>query len=98
MLTIIETPTFQKLADKIWSEEERLEFISWISKNPTAGDVIPKAEGARKIRWSAGSKGKRGGVRIIYFNQIGQGLIYLVTIYPKSQRENISAKEINKVL
>ncbi len=98
MLTIIETPTFQRQVDKIWSEDELLNFISWIAKNPTAGDVIPKADGARKIRWSAGNKGKRGGVRVIYFNQIAQGLIYLITIYPKSQRENMSAKEINKVL
>ena len=51
MKTVIETPTFSKLADKIWTEDERLDFISFISNNPKAGDVIPNAEGARKIRW-----------------------------------------------
>ena len=50
MRTIIETPTFKKLADKIWSEDERLDFIKWISLNPLAGDVIPGADGARKVR------------------------------------------------
>ena len=48
MRAVIETPTFEKLADKIWSEDERLDFIKWISLNPLAGDVIPGADGAPK--------------------------------------------------
>ncbi len=50
MRTVIETPTFQKQAEKIWSEDERLAFIAWIAEHPTAGDVIPGADGARKVR------------------------------------------------
>ncbi len=41
MRTVIETPTFQKQAEKLWSEEERLTFVSWIAEHPEAGDVIP---------------------------------------------------------
>lgn len=52
MRTVIETPTFQKQAEKLWSEDERLAFIDWIAANPLAGDVIPGADGARKVRWS----------------------------------------------
>ena len=97
MRTVIETPTFQKQADALWTEDERLEFVTWISMNPLAGDVIPGADGARKVRWSAKSKGKRGGVRVVYFNLSEQGVVYLVAIYAKSDRENISANEIRKV-
>ena len=50
MFTVIETPTFQKQVAKVWTEAERLEFIAWIAANPTAGDVIPGADGARKVR------------------------------------------------
>jgi len=50
MRTVIETPTFQKQADKLWAEDERLAFIDWIAQNPGVGDVIPDAEGARKVR------------------------------------------------
>ena len=96
MKTIIETETFKKQADKIWSEDERLEFVTYIAKNPTAGDVIPNAEGARKIRWTVGSKGKRGGTRIIYFN-IDLNFLCLVAIYKKSNQSNISPKQIKKV-
>ncbi|RKZ37053.1 MAG: DNA-binding protein [Gammaproteobacteria bacterium] len=92
----IETPTFQKQSEKIWSEDERLDFISWIAVNPLAGDVIPNAEGARKVRWSIKGSGKRGGARIIYFNQSEQGQIILITIYKKSEPENISRREIKE--
>ena len=44
MKTVRETETFKRQADKIWSEEERLEFISYLASNPTVGDVIPKAD------------------------------------------------------
>ena len=96
MRTVIETPTFEKLADKVWSEDERLDFIKWISLNPLAGDVIPGADGARKVRWSSKGQGKRGGVRVVYFNVSKQGVIYLITLYQKSEKETISPKEIGK--
>ncbi|MCU0809381.1 MAG: DNA-binding protein [Candidatus Contendobacter sp.] len=98
MRTVVETPTFQRQASEIWSEDERLDFITWISKNPLAGDVIPGAEGARKVRWSLQSKGKRGGVRVIYFNLSAQDVVYLVAIYKKSERETMNAHDLKKVM
>lgn len=98
MRTVIETPTFQKQADKIWTETERLDFVTWIAQNPLAGDVIANADGARKVRWAAAGKGKRGGVRVIYFNLSEQGVIYLITLYQKSAQENITANNINKAV
>ncbi len=49
MYTVIETATFQKQAEKIWNESERIEFINWIAENAHVGDVIPGAQGARKV-------------------------------------------------
>ena len=98
MRTVIETPTFQKQADKVWTEDERLTFIDWIAANPLIGDVIPGAQGARKVRWSVAGRGKRGGVRVIYFNLTEQGVVVLVTMYTKNEQENIAVKEIKKAL
>ena len=50
MLTVIETPIFQKYAADIWSDAERKTFINWLSRNPEAGDVIPGTAGLRKVR------------------------------------------------
>jgi mRNA-degrading endonuclease RelE of RelBE toxin-antitoxin system len=98
MRTVIETPTFQKQAEKIWSEEERLAFIDWIARNPLAGDVIPGAEGARKVRWSVAGKGKRGGVRVIYFNLTEQGTLVLITLYQKADQADIRPNDIQKAV
>ena len=98
MHTVIETPSFQKQADKIWSEEERLDFVDWIVANPLAGDVIPGADGVRKTRGAASGKGKRGGVRVIYFNRSEEGIIYLIAIYRKSEKQTMTAKDIKQVL
>ncbi len=96
MLTVVETTTFQGEAAAIWSSEEREEFITWIAANPQAGDVIPGAEGARKIRWKRAGSGKRGGARVVYVNFLPEGFLLLIAIYTKSERENLTAKDIHK--
>jgi mRNA-degrading endonuclease RelE of RelBE toxin-antitoxin system len=98
MRTVIETPTFQKQAEKIWSEEELLAFIDWIASNPLAGDVIPGAEGAGKVRWSIAGKGKRGGVRVIYFNLTEQGSMVSITLYQKADQADIRPSDIQKAV
>jgi mRNA-degrading endonuclease RelE of RelBE toxin-antitoxin system len=95
MLTVSETKSFKKQADKVWSQDERHEFIDWIAVNPNAGDVIPGAEGARKVRWSIAGKGKRGGVRVIYFN-VNENEVLLFAVYAKSEKENMTPDEIGK--
>lgn len=98
MRTVVETPTFQKQAGKIWSKVERLEFIDWIAANPMAGEVIPGADGARKVRWSRAGSGKSGGARVIYFNLTEEEIVLLVAMYSKAKRTNMSPAEIRKVV
>ena len=50
--TVIETPTFSRLAADYWTEEERSTFASYIAANPEGGDVVPDSGGVRKVRWS----------------------------------------------
>jgi hypothetical protein len=95
--TIIETPLFSRLAADYWTEDERGAFATWLSGNPKAGDVIPASGGIRKVRWSRTSSGKRGGVRVIYFNQLSNGEIWLLLIYSKSARENIPAHVLRAI-
>jgi mRNA-degrading endonuclease RelE of RelBE toxin-antitoxin system len=90
MYTVKETPYFQREAAKIWRNEEREAFIDWISENPLAGDVVKEVGGLRKVRWSRSGTGKSGGVRVIYFNQLDDGFIVLLTIYSKSVNDTLS--------
>ena len=96
MFTVIEHPTFQRQAAAIWRDEEREAFINWIACNPLAGDVIPDAEGARKVRWSASGRGKRGGARVIYFNWLDEGCIELFAVYAKAERANMTAAQVRR--
>ena len=96
MSPVIETPTFQKQVATVWTEACRLEFIAWIAANPTAGDVIPGADGARKVRWAVQGKGKRGGARVVYFNLSDDELVLLVAVYAKADKTNILPNEIER--
>lgn len=89
MYTIVETPTFVRLAADIWSEAELMEFRLWLAGNPLAGDVIPGAGGLRKVRWSRLGMGKRGGARVVYFNQLSEGVIALLMVYAKAKFDNL---------
>ena len=96
MLTISESRAFIRTMEGIWGEGERSEFINWIAANPQAGDVIPGAEGARKVRWKRAGSGKRGGTRVVYVNFLPEGFLLLIAIYAKSERENLTAKAIQQ--
>lgn len=89
MLTVVETPIFTKLSADYWDEGERLEFVSALAADPLAGAVVPGTGGVRKIRWTRPGFGKRGGVRVIYYNRTERGEIWLLLIYAKSAKDNI---------
>lgn len=91
MWTIVETPTFQRLWPDYWTEEDRGEFATWLALVPDAGDVVPGSGGVRKVRWSRKGTGKRGGVRVVYFNRLANGEIWLLLIYAKNVQDNIPA-------
>jgi hypothetical protein len=96
MQTVIETATFQKRRAALWTDDEYDEFIDYIARHPKAGDVIQGAQGARKVRWKRQGTGKSGGVRVIYVHYAEDGIVYLVTIYAKSERGNITRDEIRE--
>ncbi|WP_418132669.1 type II toxin-antitoxin system RelE/ParE family toxin [Variovorax sp. 375MFSha3.1] len=97
MLTVVETPTFQKLWPNYWTEEERDEFAAYISENPDAGDPVQRSGGVRKVRWSRAGSGKSGGVRVVYFNRQKPGEIVLLLIYAKANLDSISGETLKEL-
>jgi mRNA-degrading endonuclease RelE of RelBE toxin-antitoxin system len=73
MYTVIETPVYSKMVDKILTESERDSFAAFIASNPQAGSVARGSGGIRKVRWAQQGRGKSGGARIIYYNKSGLG-------------------------
>lgn len=89
MLTIIETPIFQRMVRDVMDAVELSEFITFISTAPLAGDVITGTGDLRKVRWSRAGMGKRGGARVIYFNRLTSGEVVLVAAYAKAKFDNM---------
>lgn len=92
-ITVAETAVFLRQAREVWSEAEHEEFVLYIAGNPEAGTVIPDTGGVRKVRWSRTGKGKRGGVRVIYFYYRSDRPLYLLMVYAKARREDLDPDE-----
>lgn len=97
MLTVVETLLFQKLWPLYWTEDERGAFAAYIALHPTAGDVVPRSGGIRKVRWSRAGMGKSGGVRVIYFTRNAEGEVVLLTLYAKAKTDNLTGEKLKEI-
>lgn len=98
MHCIIETESFRKAADTAGiSPDERHRIITEISENPTLGDIIPGTGGARKIRFGHKNKGKSGGVRVITYFAADDIPVFLLDVYSKGERIDLSQAERNEL-
>jgi hypothetical protein len=68
-------------------------FITFIAHYPEAGAIIPGSGGVRKVRWPRRGAGKRGGVRVIYYFHGEAMPLFLLTVYAKSRRTDLSESE-----
>lgn len=95
MHTIVEIPQYSRKADKLLSEIEKNEIISYLAFHPKAGEILTGTGGIRKIRWKREGKGKSGGVRIIYYYHNENIPLFLLSIFGKGEMANISKPERN---
>jgi hypothetical protein len=71
--------------------------VAFVGTNPDAGDVIPETGGVRKLRWPSRGKGKRGGVRVIYYFHSEAFPLWRLTVYAKNQKANLTRTERNDI-
>ncbi len=93
----IETPTFTRSIGKLMDDDEYAKLQLALVLRPDWGKVIPGSGGLRKLRWAGSGRGKRGGLRVIYYWQTADGQIWLLLAYPKSEREDLSHDEIKQL-
>ena len=93
MITVIETSSFIKDAERLMSAKERMELVNHISINPEAGDIIPKTGGVRKLRFAREGQGKSGSFRVIYYYYNQKNPVYLFSVFGKNEKTNITDAE-----
>ena len=97
LITIAEVPEFVRRAARLLSAEERTALLVYLAANPRAGDLIPGTGGVRKLRWARGGRGKSAGVRAIYYFHSEAMPLYLLTVFGKNERADLTAAERNEL-
>ena len=94
-VVFIETPVFTAQVTKQISDEEYADLQNFLAAQPEAGSLIPGSGGARKIRWRdpGRGKGKRGGVRMIYFYRDRHDQIIMLFLFDKNQQDNLTTDQ-----
>ena len=94
MSVFFETSVFTRRVTDLLSDDEYAEMQRVLVANPDAGAVIPGSGGLRKMRWAIQARGKRGGVRVIYFHLISRDQFYMLLIYGKNEQDDLSPEQL----
>jgi|SRR5438270_3422300 mRNA-degrading endonuclease RelE of RelBE toxin-antitoxin system len=97
-MVFVETSLFSKLLGDYLSEDEYRDLQNHLVAHPEAGALIRGSGGVRKVRWRAGGKGKSGGIRVIYYWAKRDEQVFLLTLYGKGERQDLSAADLRRVL
>lgn len=93
-MQIVRTSLFVRSVKRLGaSSEDMARLETEIATNPQAGEVVPGLMGIRKIRFTLGNKGKRGGGRAIYFLMVADDLAVLIFAYSKSTQEDLTQEQ-----
>ena len=96
--TFIQSPQFSKAWDEyIYDDDELRKIEIDIMQNPKKYPVIKGTGGLRKLRWKLGNKGKRGGIRICYVDFEEHEIVYMMLLYVKNEKEDLTKEEVRKV-
>lgn len=97
MMSFVETRLFTRMVGDYLSDDE-YGALQWaLAKDPEAGDLVKGSGGVRKVRWSVAGRGKRGGVRVIYYARTHLSEIWMLTIYAKNVAESIPANVLRQI-
>lgn len=96
-LTVVELPGYIARSSKILTKDEATEVVNLVASDPECGDLIQGTGGVRKVRIGVEGRGKRGGARVVYYFHSERIPVFLLTIFAKNERSDLSQAERNKL-
>jgi mRNA-degrading endonuclease RelE of RelBE toxin-antitoxin system len=96
-VVFIETPVFTRRVQEFLHDDEYGKLQAFLSEHPEAGKIIRHSGGIRKLRWAGSGRGKRGGLRVIYYWWVAKDRISLLMVYPKSKRDDLTADQLKQL-
>lgn len=97
-MVFVEASHFSKSLPGYLSDDEYRRFQAHLVQRPDAGAVIQHSGGVPKVRWAAAGKGKSGGLRVIYYWLKAEDQIFLLTLYGKGEKEDLSTSELKRIV
>ncbi|QEP43821.1 hypothetical protein D5085_12210 [Ectothiorhodospiraceae bacterium BW-2] len=94
-MIIFETTVFTKIIHSLMPDDEYRLLQNHIIESPDTGELIKGSGGLRKVHWKLQGRGKRGGVRVIYYWAINDDQIFMLYEYPKSEQENLTHEQLS---
>ncbi len=95
MHTIVELPEYKKRVGKLLSDDENKQIINYLAEHPKAGVLMQGTGGVRKLRWAKEGGGKSGGVRVIYYYHSENIPLFMLSLFGKNEKANLSKIECN---
>lgn len=92
-ISVVEFAGYRRRADELLTRQQQDAVINLVAYEPTCGDLIPGSGGLRKVRVGLGTTGKRGGARVIYYFHDPEMPIFLLALYAKNEKGDLTAKE-----
>ncbi len=96
-ITLVELTEYIRDANKLLDEASQEELKLFLAQNPTAGQIMTGTGGIRKLRWARPGSGKSGGVRVIYYFYNETMPIFLLNMFGKNEKANVSQAERNQL-
>ena len=97
MMEFVETPTFTRLVLALMEDDDYANLQTALVQRPDMGKIISGGGGIRKVRWSGCGRGKRGGLRVVYFWDVANGQIWMLQACPKNKQEDLTRDEIKQL-
>lgn len=96
-MLFVETPVFTRLVTATLNDADYAAFQQWLADCPDAGRLIEGGAGIRKVRWAMHGTGKRGGLRVIYYWRAAEDRIYLLYLFSKSARTDLTQAQLKQL-